>query len=483
MGCPDNTTVYAVTLTRLTFTGPDGTEYELRDQLTGGQPQGNGACNYLNPPSRGKVFVTSDGAAATFISDTPIQDYVIAPNPSPETYPSGYLMLRDGTRFRIQVGRVEWMRDRNGNKLTFGYDSNNRVQTITDSLNRVVTISRNTGPGTFDQITLKGFGGATRVVRVNYSSMSEALRSDYPSTLTYKTLFPELNGSNTGYHNPSVVSSITLPNNQQYLIKYNPYGEVARVVLPTGGAVEYDYAAGAGDYPSGSWVGYEGSWTVYRRVVERRVYPDSATGSAYAMRMTYSRTEAECGGCVKVDQFNNSGILLTRSKHYFNGSAAMSFLIGPTDYPSWKEGREFQTEEFASDGTTLLRRIVNTWQQPTAGSTWPINQAETNDSVKSNNPQITQSMTMLEPAQVNKVSKQTFGYDKYTNRTDAYEYDFGTGAAGSMVRRTHTDYLTSSYDTLNPSSANPDLNLTSHIRNLPTQVSIFDAAGVERARA
>src|SRR3569832_2150896 len=310
-------------------------------------------------------------------------------------------MLRDGTRFRIQGGRVDWMRDRNGNKLTFGYDSNNRVQTITDSFNRVITITRNTGPGTFDHISYKGFGGATRYVRVNYSSMAEALRSDYPSPVTYKTLFPELDGSTTSYHNPSVVSSITLPNNQQYLIRYNLYGEVARVVLPTGGAIEYDYAAGAGNNLSGSWTGYEGSWTVYRRVVERRVYPDGATGSSYALRMTYSRTEAECAGCVKVDQFNNSGTLLSRSKHYFYGSAAMSFQTGPTEYAGWKDGREFQTEEFASDGTTMLRRNINTWQQPSAVSTWPLTQAETNDANKSNNPQITQTLLTVEPSQAN----------------------------------------------------------------------------------
>ena len=102
--CPDNTTVYSLTLRRLTFTAPDGTEYELRDQLTGGQVMGGAGCNYLNPPSRGKVFVTADGSAATFVSDAIIYDYVIAPNPEQEFFPSGYLMLRDGTRFRIQDG-------------------------------------------------------------------------------------------------------------------------------------------------------------------------------------------------------------------------------------------------------------------------------------------------------------------------------------------------------------------------------------------
>ncbi len=266
--CPDSTTVNALTLTRLTFTSPDGTEYELRDQLTGGQPVNNTNCNYLNPPSRGRVFVTSDGSAATFVSDTTIYDYVISPNPSPETYPSGYLMLRDGTRFRVDTGNVTWMRDRNGNKFTFGYDSNQNIQTITDSLNRVVSISRNIGPGAFDQITFKGFGGAQRVIKVNYSSLLSALRSDYSTTRTYKSLFPELDGSSTTHHNPSVVSSITLPNNQQYLIKYNQYGEVARVVLPTGGAIEYDYAAGVSGNASGAFGGgFESSWVVYRRVL------------------------------------------------------------------------------------------------------------------------------------------------------------------------------------------------------------------------
>lgn len=70
--CPDGTKVFAYSLTRLTFTAPDGTEYELRDQLAGGQPANNGLCNYSNPPSRGTVFITADGSAATFVSDTTI---------------------------------------------------------------------------------------------------------------------------------------------------------------------------------------------------------------------------------------------------------------------------------------------------------------------------------------------------------------------------------------------------------------------------
>ena len=63
----DASRVYMDMLTRLTFTAADGTEYELRDQLTGGQPTNLSSvpCG-SNGNSRGKVFVTADGSAATF---------------------------------------------------------------------------------------------------------------------------------------------------------------------------------------------------------------------------------------------------------------------------------------------------------------------------------------------------------------------------------------------------------------------------------
>src|SRR5437870_1868386 len=81
-------------LTRLTFILPDGTEYEFRDQATGGQ-QETSPC-YGNGYNRGTVFVTADGTAATFVSDTNIYDGV---GPL-TTYPSGYLSLRNGLRYR-----------------------------------------------------------------------------------------------------------------------------------------------------------------------------------------------------------------------------------------------------------------------------------------------------------------------------------------------------------------------------------------------
>ena len=115
---------YAGTLTRLTFTAADGTEYEFRDDIYDGQPRPSTCQGTTN---RGRYFHTSDGTAATFISDTDIIDPAEAGS---QIYiPSGYLLFRDGTRYRIDGGNVSWLQDRNGNKITFG-------GTITDSLGR-----------------------------------------------------------------------------------------------------------------------------------------------------------------------------------------------------------------------------------------------------------------------------------------------------------------------------------------------------------
>ena len=37
------------------------------------------------------------------------------------------------------------------------------------------------------------------------------------------------------------MSAVELPNGRTYQFRYNSYGEVARIELPTGGATEYDW--------------------------------------------------------------------------------------------------------------------------------------------------------------------------------------------------------------------------------------------------
>jgi RHS repeat-associated protein len=454
--------VHQTTLTRLTFSAPDGTEFELRDQATNGQPAPAMCTNY----NRGTVFVTADGSAATFISDADITDYPYD-NPA-DISVSGYLTLRDGTRYRIVNGDVSWIRDRNGNKLTLTYDMFHRVTSVTDSMNRVVTVSYNSGPGSYDLITLKGFGGATRTIKVYFDYLSNKLRSDQ----TFKTvaqLFPELNGGG-GYLNTMVVSAIELPNGKQYQFQYDSYSELARVILPTGGAIEYDYNSGVTDSTSGVISGLAEKH-IYRRLVERRVYPDGSSGSGFTSRMTYSRPESTSSnlGYVTTDQYNSGGTMLARTIHYFNGSARASFFKQPTEYPAWTDSREYKTETYAANGTTMLRKVEYNFAQRAAVSWWGGGAA----TAPPNDTRPTDVITTL--SDTNQVSKQTFGYDDsvpFNNQNNLKEYDFGSGAAGALLRETRTTFVTSSTYT----------GTNVHIRNLPSQVSIYDGGGVERSR-
>jgi len=450
----------------------------MRDKLTNGEPDST-SCTPFN---RGRIFVTADGTSATFISDTNIFDYPYS-SPPADISVSGYILLRDGTRFRIDDaeedkndnGKCVWMSDRNGNKLNFSPPKQTPL-TVTDSIGRQVV-------HTLDVIDFKGYGGVARTIRIQGSSLGNALRSGF-YLRTERDLFPQLNDSSAlVVVNPGVTSSITLPNNQQYKFFYNSYAELARVELPTGGAIEYDYAPGLTDGPENGYMnlGVPGGHHIYRRVVERRVYPDGGSGGSFAIRTTYSRPESSASnaGYVQTDQYDSTGAILSGQRHYFYGSARDSFGKQPTEYSPWQEGLEYQTEELDILRGTALRRVTHTWSQPAAGTHWPLTQPETQAGARPNDPHITETVTTLFDVTPNLVSKKTFAYDEYNNQTDVYEYGFGAGAFGPLLRRAHTSYLTTNGNQGNVDYA-ADVNI--HIRNLPVQQIVYDASSDVRSQ-
>lgn len=387
-------------LTRVTFTAPDGTEYEFRDQLTNGQPKAPVSGGF----NRGTIFVTADGTTATFISDWDIHETAYGLE---APFPDGYIKLKDGTQFRVDDGTITWMRDRNGNKVNFGYDPFRRVTSVTDSLQRLVTITYPSTTTGFTQISFKGYGGASRTIKIGQTNLANALRSGY-TMLTGSQMFPEMSG--VWGIDSTVINYIELPDGRSYQLRYNPYAELARVVLPTGGATEYDWAAGLTDGAASGVFSHSFPPTekyIYRRVTERRIYPDGGSGSSYESKMTYSRPETTTTnlGYVITEQFNTSGTLLNKSQHYFYGSPRASFLLRPTHYPSWKDGLEYKTEIVNPNGNTILRRVENSFAQRATVSWW----GGSLDAAPPNDPRTTETITTLEPSGANLVSKQTFG--------------------------------------------------------------------------
>lgn len=96
---------------------PDGSEVELRDNLTDGAPALTPVdqYNYHLPTdrARGRVWHSTDGSTITFICD---QD-------TPITGATGWVFLPDGTRIHLGSTSTQ-MIDRNGNFILIDADQN-----------------------------------------------------------------------------------------------------------------------------------------------------------------------------------------------------------------------------------------------------------------------------------------------------------------------------------------------------------------------
>lgn len=476
---------YQRTITRLTFQSPDGTEYDLRDTHAWGRFYETMSCDE-SVVTRGKIFKSVDGSSITFISDTEIKDKKFA---LAALSLNGWLKFADGTKYRVTNDLITLAIDRNGNRIKFEYDTKRRISKMTDSLDRQVTITyevpNGLPNGNEDQIRYTGFDAAApRLIRILSTTVGNAMHPDY-TPRQMKNLFPGLSTS-TAFPSARVVSSIVLPNNESYSFLYNDYGELARVVLPTGGRVEYKTEAGVGGGPSSGAVGWESphddGWWVYRRLVNRKVFSSAGT---FIGETDYSKPEQQftCGskqctstaGLVEVTNKDAAGNRLAREKHYFYGSAARSYDTYPLHWPSWKEGREHAVETFDGSAAAASRRVEMTWKQR-AVPWW----TGTEDTAPPNNPQAAETRTTLLDTSPVKVSKSSsinpqtgeMAFDQYHNRTDFWEYDFGDNAAGPLLRHTRTQYVDS------PAYTDPGV----HLLSLPRIVTVYDAGGVERSR-
>jgi RHS repeat-associated protein len=495
-----NQTVLGWSLTRLSFITSDGTEYELRDVRTGGAAH-DARTNGNQIYSRGRVFVTADGSSATFISDAEVTErfQFDLDNVRPDR-PSGYLMFAGGTRYRIDSGNISWIRDRNGNLTTFTYDASGRVISARDSIGRVVTIAykgtTDSATGTtydHDEIGFRGAGGQPRTIKVWRGHLGDALTSG--TTKTIHELFPawELDDSGEEVVNPDdVTSAVELPDGRRYELRYNAYGELARVTLPTGGKIEYDYLLIASPH------------ILQRRVAERRLYANSSdTVPELKQVFSYSINDGSIvhQDIQTVDVEQRAGVdgkLLSFERHYFHGDIS---VLHKGLYTSWREGKEFKTETFDTDGvnpTSLLRRVEHTLQPRQYVGYFP---PASRDSGPAFDPRVVETVTTLENGLVARQSaidplspdpqNPNVGFDRFNNLTDSWEYDFHLpGEPESLLRHTQTAYMDGAaytggaWDVGSSPDAAAIQNIldSTHLRGLPARKSVFDAGGAERAR-
>jgi RHS repeat-associated protein len=445
----------------MTFVEPDGTEHSLRDNnhhgnvITSCGPTGQ---------SLGNVFQSTSGDFITFVNDTNMYTDCYGVSGCTNSV-NGYLYFRNGTKSRVEGGRILWTQDRNGNKIVYGYETgpySHRLLTVTDSLSRTVQIEYDvnlSAPyGRCTRLTYKGFGGTEdRVILIgreyDVSTLFRATQTWDSIRSPIETEDPNdsivVGGGTT--QAPDVIRAIWLPNGQSYQFKYNIFGQLARIDLPTGGAIEYDFADlfNIPFDPVPSELG-----PVTNQVSEKRVYGAngvllSRTKFSNPSSYTSGVIPSNRGGVVRDVQLEDpAGNRLAKSRHYFYGAPSTNYgLLVP-----WWHGKEFRTETFDLDGTTILRVNENDWQQriPSWCSSFPLCSADPGERSPTNHPFVVETRsTIVDGNLVSKASAVNPGdgswaFDAYNNQTDSWVYGFGTGQPGALVKHTQTTYINTS---------------------------------------
>lgn len=430
-------TFYHYTSTRFTFVAPDGAEYEFRDVQRGGDLHYTETldCGYDDSSRpRGRVFKTADGTGAVFISDEPIYDSTRLNGPVTKSA-FGYVILRDGTRFRIDRDLVVWQMDRNGNKVTFGYDPSGRLTSVTDSLGRIITVqyfdlAQGAPESVCAQVTVAGVDGVQRQIKVYSAKLGQTLRGDFGTGPSYEdelfgdTVLGAGNGLDNAHvtFNPRVISRVEYPSLQKWGFKYNRYGEVARIETPLGGATEYDAAMGLANVSGGQ--------CFWRCVSARRSKPD---GMALEGFTTYTNLFGSAA-FVSEKSYDAGGVLLRNVDHYFGGdpeTGSSPFYGTPSGsgFRSITEGKEIKTV-FRDAAGAALRTVETTWANRATVPWTTI----TPDPSTENDPRVTLERTSLETGASARVE---YDYDAYNNVTAQRSYDFGGTVPLREVRRTY----------------------------------------------
>lgn len=362
-----------------------------------------------------------------------------------------------GVRYILNsLGGTTAVEDPNGNQITLGNS--------TDSLGRIIPVS---AVSTSDYSKCTGTQQTTSAYLYTFPGPTgnesfELCYAKFSYNFTLRTLYPPAQGTATQ------VQSIVLPNGTAWTFGYDSqFAVLSQITLPTGGTISYTWLAvyqqcqfskfndGPGD--SGYNFGY------ILQVASRTVNANDGTGNHV---WTYSGI-ASAGASFPVtvtDPMANDTV------HTITG------LGGTASY------YETQTQYYqGTGGTRALLKTLNT------DYTWAASPNDHN---------ITSCTTAINvvPIRVTttwpsgKVSKQETDYDpgftfksansNSPNYTGIYgepiakrEYDYGSGAPGSLLRKTSTTYQ------FQVSSA----ALTYNMLTLPYSVQVSDGGGTLRA--
>jgi RHS repeat-associated protein len=449
---------------RINVSMPDGSTHELRKSDT---PV---FVNSFNPADWNGAYYAVDGSRLKL-------EYHDGANAAPNV-----LYLPNGSRYAWGTDAnnhaAVYYYDRNGNTLTYSQNANGQYQ-WTDTIGRVIgLVPAGTGVG-YQTYSIPGVGSSSISYTLRWQNLedvrtdaSQALRSvarysdcdnDMASTHS-SSLFANGNSCEGDYKNtlfnPVVLSEIALPNGTSYKFTYNVFGEIDKIVYPSGGYERFQYDT----LPTMSYV--RGDYSQSNRgVVDRWVSVDGTGNDEAANHWHY-----------QVSYPSNQPYKVTITAP--DGSYVERYLYSGATWPENKLediriGRAYDERSYSATGQ-MLRRTLSDWTGDTTTDR-PLR-----------NPRVTrQTNIILDTGGAALASTKTFQYDATyaystgVNLTSESEYAFTTVdqstaqtgtiamiSQGTLVRSTETTFLDSDANYRNR-----------NIVGLPTSTRVKDAGG------
>ncbi len=374
---------------------------------------------------------TTDGSFIDYIVSRTSSGIVSGTAHFPDGTKVTYGAPEDGVIYPTQI------KDANGNYITITYVGNKgpKINTITDTLGRVITFKYQNGR--LINIQGPGYNGTTQTyVRLHYvqktmnatfSGLTKGVRDNSPYQI--KAIYYPV--TNTGYWFGDSDS-------------YSSYGMIKKVMMNRSMT-----SSGTSTAEGSATKGTMSTQTVYN-------YPASASNLTDAPKYT-TKTESwhgsDTGTAVTSYSVNNTANPRTTTITLPNGTKNKTYSYNNT---TWNDGMLYKTE-FLSPTNAVLSKQEMTWAQG-------YNTA----------PRVTQ---ILSTDEKNQTKKQTFTYGTYYNQvTWAYEY----GYSNNLLRKSYTTYENSA--TYRGTYSGSKWMSGLHIFSLPKTTEVRNASNVRQNR-
>ena len=358
------------------------------------------------------------------------------------------------TPYAIQYGigcEAPLREDTNGNEITFS-SSTGWTDTLGRSIPNPATTSTSACPTGPLQVTsatlwnLPGLAGGTYGITFCYVTV--------PTTIGF--------GQGAFTVNSTQLQTVILPNSTTWSFQYDSFGNLSQITFPTGGTLAYTW----GNFTCGS------TGRVVNPVVGTRTL-NSVYGYPGANTWTYNlascnQTIPSTSSLIVTDPLGNDTVHNATSL----GTTILSanFYENQTLYYQGSHTTGTLLETVNTTYSSVQAQLANTFPSevfevlPTQVTTvWPNGlQSQVIYSYDTGH-----TFTCPDP----RFAGGAFTYGKVTSQS---EYDYGSGSAGSLLRRTNRAYMAFS-------GPNSSSYLANNLLSLPYTVQVLDGGGTQRA--